>query len=322
MSAVTVSAVTVSAVTTQLPVVVGKPYKPRNVPPGDRIDNQYTCKNPECKDAKPHATKEDGTHTHWQPTQNGSGRLERKADGEIVYHAPWLRPHVPFRLSAAGKNPQPKPRVETAEKALVRMRKAAGALVDEDRLKAMTGKGCGPGWVIAATNGHFALLEPGEVKDSAQYAWLSDVSKHHKVVLCDNELGCALDRAAIMSNERSRAVVLFAEAGADKGYIYAADSDAGEMIESCGVGLSAELTKGFRVGLDWKYLEMVLGVWPLAMWWKGDESAVVFEAAGKDGKAAWRMVVMPMRVDKDGFKAAEKARREFEAEMYPEWGAE
>ncbi len=111
----------------QLPVVVGKPYKPRQ----SRVNERW-------EEVEPYR-------------RNGTGWLERKASGEIVYHTPWLKTIKPFEMKPL------KARVETSAKALVRLKKELVTANEHKRY--MTDDKHANGFKMTATNGHWALME-------------------------------------------------------------------------------------------------------------------------------------------------------------------
>lgn len=283
----------------QLPVIVGKPYKPaRNIKPyqvevtcakGEACKETCWCTDSrefgKCKHTHGDHARLDGTiHTHKRTIiapGNGSGWLERKASGEIIYHAPWLKSPTPFAQSIAAKQLNPKPRLETSAKALIRLRKDCLGHTDVR----YTGRAASGGYKIAATNGHWALLEPGAGTEPATH-YIGNLKGYHPVQLHDPELFNALERASLASPERSKSVTLMM-LDADHVAVYAQDPDFGEFMET--VGCKSEHAWAFNV--DWTYLEMPLGCWPLTLWFKDHNSAVVFEPADQ----AWRFVLMPMR---------------------------
>lgn len=210
--------------------------------------------------------------------------LERKTSGEIVYHTPWTKPHIPFRLTTAGRSLQPKPRIETSSKSFERMKRDCTKVMDEERCKQMTGRDCGDGYRMVATNGHWALIERG--KGTGVLMPISKGDKHTtKVILSDPEFYCALNRAEVMADERSRTVTLLGKG--ERAWLYSSHSDMGDFMEH----VPATTNKPWGVCLNLDYLRMTLGCWPLTMWFRDEENAVVFEPS--DG--AWRFVVMPFR---------------------------
>jgi hypothetical protein len=219
----------------------------------------------------------------------GSGWLERKANGALVYHAPWLRKPAPFTMT------EPKARVETEARALVRLKKEC---LTPDDLGGRGTRGLGKfhaqGYVMTSTNGHWALLEyrdMGTLPKSDEQAYLR-ISKDHKPVKLDNpELHNAIKRAKTMMDTRSRAIGLVSLSIGLVG-VHSSDSDAGEFTETVEEKIKGNLTsKLWGVTLDYNYLEPVLGCWPLTLWIKDDESALILEPVGK----SWRMVIMPLR---------------------------
>lgn len=267
-------------------LIINQPYKPpRRLKP---YQIQVECTDIECRSperGKPHNHIKTIT-----PSDGGSGRLERKANGEIIYHTPWTKPHVRFKDSVAGKCLTPKPRIETSTKAFERMKKECTAQVTENRTKALTGQDACKGYRIVATNGYWALIEQGK-GNGGKYDWLGNIDKYKASTLADPELWNILQCASIMSDERSCMVHVMSLA-ANTVTVYANHSDIGEYIGTAnGANGRTETTLAFTA--NWKYLEIVLGTWPLTVWFKDEESAVVFEPYDK----SWRFVLMPMPGD-------------------------
>ena len=310
----------------QLPLIKGKPYTPkRTIKPwfeeyectGIFEPAQYTtnardctrnctricfCKNqPSAQHTYTHGTCE--THTHSkriEPPRNGSGWLERKASGEIVYHTPWLKKSKPFRETWKSIA-EPKARIETPAKALSRMRKEC-VTPDDVKARGVLDKVTPQGYFIAATNGHWALMERWNSKGK-EYGCLDIAEKAHNTTVESSEFYNALQRAAVMANDRSRMVVLIAEN--DSITLYSADSDYGAFVET----IPAKVSKPWRAAVDWTYLEMALGVWPLTFWIKDEESALVLEPWSKE----YRFVLMPMHSELNrDVKAARQMNTEAE----------
>lgn len=253
----------------RLPIVTGQPRKIKGAVKYNAPDSTWNCNRSECKDGP-------GAHTHHQTVNNGSGWLERKASGEIVYHTPWLRKFKPFELKPL------KTRQETSQAALVRMRKECVSSVEWERqLEMHMGA---QGFVMTATDGHWALLEPGDVKTHKDF--LGVTPKHKRHVLHDPEFYLALARAAVMANERSKTVQFVADAVRQEIVLYAEDSDVGDMTET----VPAQLSTNWRIALNHEYLVMVLGSWPLTMYVRDEDSLIVFEAHDR----SWRFVIMPI----------------------------
>jgi hypothetical protein len=290
--------------TAQLPLIVGKPFVPKKVIKAyERLDREYKCKDvgcakAECREARATGQVPSGmpsmvTHTQQVGDKHGghgSGWLERKANGEIVYHTPWTKKHVPFRDTREAKNLTPKPRIETSEKALVRLRKECTKKMVEPRCISTVGRDCGDGYVLVATNGHWALLEPKAQNTGligiGTSSMFGDVSKSIPNKLYDPELYCAVERAAVMADERSKTVNVCGLV--DTIALYSSDSAVGDFVET----VDCQVTAAFSFACDHDYLLMVLGCWPLTMYYRDEESAVVFEPLDK----SWRFVLMPMRM--------------------------
>lgn len=317
-------------------VITGSPYKPpRNLKPyqlevectdGDACKISCWCNTAQYGQARhsmgDHVRLDGTAHKHTQtvqPASNSSGYLERKTSGEIIYHAPWTKAHVPFRETSAGRNLTNKPRIETSIKAFERMRKECTAQVTaskEERCTRMVGQSACMGYRIVATNGHWALIEPGQGKNEHASPYIGEIKGHKASTLQDAELWNVLQCAEIMSDERSRTVALMM-LEPNTVTVYAANSDVGEYIGTA----SGKTDTVWACSFDWKYLELVLGCWPLTVWVKDEESAAVFEPADK----SWRFVLMPMRGELDAVKKiVRKAQAEMQAvrerENAPVWG--
>ena len=257
-----------------------------------------------------------------EPPRNGSGWLERKANGELVYHTPWLKKSKPFRETKSIA--EPKARIETPTKALARMRKEC--VTPEYCLKRV-GKTCPDGFQLTATNGHWALLEPTGKGTVAKpdMANIGNLKGYHASFIDSPEFFLALNRAKVMASDTSRTVHLIGEKGMihlysshSLGLVFSGhacllvgipsgsgepkghrgNNDAGDFQQS----VKAVVTKPWKAAMDYTYLETALGVWPLTVWVKDDESAesaVIFEPASRE----WRFVVMPMRADWDTIPA-------------------
>ena len=258
--------------TTQLPLIVGQPFIPRrNIKPWFA---DLACTGEGCARSEP--------HTHWKQVkpdvENGSGWLERKASGEVVYHTPWTKLHKPFKMV------NPKARVETSVKALERLKKEF--LSDPGHAQYL-GRSDGKGYVMTATTGDWALMELGEGKGDL-IPFLAPSEGHGSTWIGDPEFHNAVKRASIMADERTNAIHLLAENGVIT--LSSTDPDVGNFSET----LPASVSKSWQASFNVDYLEPVLGVWPLRVWVKDGESPVMFEPA--DG--SWRFVIMPLREEK------------------------
>lgn len=257
----------------KLPTILGKPYKPpKTIQP---YDMDVTCDKDDCKSPlpKPH------THTkRINPGPDGTGRLERKASGEIVYHAPWTKKPKPFAMVDL------KPRIETPSKALARLKKECVTTIDAARGLNMCSS---DGYVTTATNGHWALMEPGVGAGSVNDKALGIHKKAHLTVIESPEFYLALQRAKTMVEERTNMVRLTGIQGHGV-TLHSSVADAGDFAED----VQAVVTKSFEIGFNLDYLNMAVGSWPLHIWIRDTESAVTFEPATRD----WRLVVMPMRL--------------------------
>ena len=279
----------------QLPVIAGQPYTPkRNVRPWSE---EVECENPaDCQEHcycsngptarhkyADHPRPHKHTLMHSSP-KNGSGWLERKSSGEVVYHAPWIKTYRPFKM------PELKSRIETPEKTLARLRKECTTPEADIR---HIGRHTESGYVMTATNGHWALLEHGigsADKKPITSTCLDITKDHHVSVIASPEFYLLVKRASLMAGP-SQLVTLFGDqdtqlitAYSDRLMMYSI-SEHGDFLET----LPAVITQSFRVALAWHYLEMPLGTWPISMWVKDENSPVVF-TTGK----SWRFVLMPM----------------------------
>ena len=257
--------------TTQLPLIVGQPFIPqRNIKPWF-VD--LACTGEGCARSEP--------HTHWKEVEpnvkNGSGWLERKASGEVIYHTPWTKRHKPFKMV------NPKARVETSAKALERLKKEF--LSDPNHARHL-GRSDGKGYVMTATIGHWALMEPGEGKGDLM-PFLAPSEGHGSTWIEDPEFHNAVKRASIMADKRTNAIRLLAENGVIT--LSSTDPDVGDFSET----LPASVSKAWQASFNVKYLEPILGAWPLTIWAKDEESPMMFEPSN----GSWRFVLMSMRVN-------------------------
>src|SRR5262245_50302735 len=283
---------------TQLPVITGKPFKPSLTIINKRWTREIPCngtqeyygeysrenKQRECTRtcyetcvgfSGPHPIHDCGReHTYSvdvEPNRrNGAGWLERKANGEVVYHTPWIKNRRPFAM------PDVRARQETAEKALARLKKEY--TMDADAARScveQVGRNVADGYYVVATNGHWALLEKGEGNNPAKGSeWLGATKGYFKIVLDNPELHNAIKRAKTMMNERSKAIGLIGLT--DTIGVYS-ECDAGEFTETVGENVYGSITmvRPWHTQLSYEYIEPLLGYWPMAMWFKDEKSAVV-----------------------------------------------
>lgn len=278
-------------------------FKPRKCRDHERVDLEYTCRDGSCEDAVK------GAHTHKQSAgPDGSGWLERKASGEIVYHTPWTRTPKKFSESVSAR--ALKPRIETPANALIRMRKACARSGME--IPGHAGRRIGKGWRVASMNGHWALIEPGIGKEP-HMDWMSTDKPGSEYIACkwsNPELWLAIQRAAVMSGA-SQAVRLVGDEGEVR--VYLRDRvdyyDQGEFMEV--VNMPGNRAR-WDIMLDWKYLDIALGCWPVTFKWKDDESMIELSTD------AWKFLIMPMR---DGV-SADQIEARFKAMDTPDPGWE
>jgi hypothetical protein len=179
--------------------------------------------------------------------------------------------------------PEVKARRETPEKAWTRLQREFETAETPDCVKAV-GMDAGDGYRIVATNGHWALCEMGKGQPGG---YIGDTSNHQRVILNNPELHLALKRAATCAGPRNHCVGLV---GLPEGIgVYSSDSEAefAEIVE--GPSFSGHFN------IDVKYLEPVLGVWPMALFVHKEnphEHAVMLEPADNP---QWRYIVMPLR---------------------------
>ena len=293
---------------TQLPVITGKPFTPKRNP------REYwtfqKCHKTDCTDTTPDHFHEELSSSKTDSLTNGSGWLERKASGELVYHTPWTRKPAPFRPQAL------KPRIETALKTLARLKKEC---VTPGCYETHIGKTCADGFVMTATNGHWAILEQAFAEGKPD-DWLGNTKGYHAAFLDNAELDLALKRAVMMADEKSRTVYMIGEmdtkTGKGKVWLHSMCSSPvrGEVSGDFTEPVPATVTKPFTAAVDWTYLEVVLGCWPLTLWVKDDKSQLIFEPAGRE----WRFVVMPMWAEWEKVqKNIESYKAEFQLEVRP-----
>jgi DNA polymerase III sliding clamp (beta) subunit (PCNA family) len=215
--------------------------------------------------------------------KRGSGYLERKSSGELVYHTPWLKKPAPFKLAAVKANQ------ETPEKAFARLLKAFKTDDTSKHCMSVIGADCGDGFKIAATNGHWAICEKGQGSSSTHS--VASAKDHKRVLLTNSELHNAVKRAETAADKRSHYVGLV---GLETGIgVYASTSDEVEFTEI----VDGPAGSDWHFGVNVEYLEPVLGVWPMALYVhkkEPDSYAIMLEPADNP---QWRFVLMPYRGD-------------------------
>ncbi len=216
------------------------------------------------------------------PNMPGSGWLERKANGEIIYHTPWIVKRKPFTMPAL------KPRVESAGKVLERLKKDIEKSIskldtlDMEKCRQRAGQAAAEGWRIVVTDGHRALLEPA---DAGQGAYPAGSTTDYSYAVIENmEFHLTVKRALVMAGKYN-AVQLACQSGV---LAVSSSDEEGGFDET----MDIMATGDWHIALNGTYLEPVLGVWPLSMWVKDSKSAVVFEP----DDSTWRYVVMPLQV--------------------------
>lgn len=262
-----------------LPTITGHPKTQHHSVKGYST-RQLPCINPTC-------TENTEPHSHDYLGGQGSGYLERKANGDIVYHTPWLTAakRKPFSM------PPLKARVDkdsskAFERIQGRVEKTAGT---QSYTKGQPAKGrtCTKGWELVTTDGERALIIPGDGTGEPM-ASIGDIKGYQRTTIADPEFQLAVKRAAVMAHPRTNTVMLTCKAGTLT--LESQDPDCGSFDETLSV---VGKSSAWRVALNVDFIEPLLGTWPLTVWVKDKDSAVVFEPQDK----SWRYVVMPMRAD-------------------------
>ncbi len=215
-------------------------------------------------------------------------------DGTITYDRPGLR--IPA-LSKPG--PEWKARKEKASSTARRFKKSiedANKKNDEiERMKRHYGKEHGNGWILTATDVHRALFERGSGEKAADDLNLTGFQRYKEAYCDDPEFHLAVKRALVMAPENTSQVKLIIENGTLSVRSRNKDPQCeGEFEQS----LPISHTDDVEVRFNGKYLEGILGFWPLRMIWngkkgKGGDDRWIFTAIGDEDE--YRFVIMPMR---------------------------
>ena len=297
----------------QLDKIVGQPKTMKHPTANSTWRSEYRlpCKRPGCITDDHNVETAENNHSHSHLSSPGSGKLERKANGDLVYHAPWQTAYAKTltRRTRTFKSPELKARVDKTSAAAIE-RIAADITTDDVRATGQNGRAACAGYEVRATDGHRALLIPGpgrSSKDEQPLAWLGSLERPKRTfsefeqdkesacyglaaVIDDKEFHLALQRAMVMLDgrkDRNHTVELFGRRPTGTLTVHSANSDIGTFDGD----VQVTLTESLWFAADLYYLEVVCGQWPLHVWFKDDESAIVFEPADK----SWRYVLMPIR---------------------------
>lgn len=228
-----------------------------------------------------------------------------------------------FRVSSKISMPKvprtnPKPRIDkVATDTAARLYSVIDAAItrkgfDRTRVDRVNGKLVGSGrFYVALTDEHRALLLPadGEKREISGFDCTEEAGGYVNSAVLDNpELYCALERALVASDDRRMNKVTL-EFGSVENCVRIAATD----LESCSfdeditLGAAAVIAKQetpegeepaaekpVKIGFNGKYLGAVLGSWPLRIFWKDTESAIVFAPADD----SFRYTLMPMRLER------------------------
>lgn len=257
-----------------LETIVGKPYTPkRNLKHGVPVMEVCESKYEGCVNQGEHSHE-----TQTNPPVNGTGWLERKASGDIVYHTPWMKAHKSFTMKPL------KARTEASAKSFDRMKKECAEQTKDNKHAAMTGRPCADGYKLVNTNGHWALLERGEGVGQPM-AFIGDLKGYRATFLDNPEFYLAIQRAAIAAALNQVQI----RASAERQEITITSKSEGCEFDET---LRATVTTNWTLAINCEYLTTALGSWPLTLWVKDTDSAVVLEPASRE----WRFVIMLMKI--------------------------
>lgn len=213
-------------------------------------------------------------------------------DGKVSYHNPelytgdWKPGSRPFKMS------EPKARVDygTREtfdriKTFVEKSDAKKSRKGYSNSAQYYGRTVLGDYHIAATNGHVCLLDRGEGTGEYCAIFDKDYRKGTNVCSIDNkEFHLAIKRAALMAPETSGKITL--EGLGNTLTISSQHPEFGSFEENLQINSSA----AWSVSLDWKYLEPILGTWPLIVRYIGPAHPLIFAEQYGD----WAYIVMPI----------------------------
>jgi hypothetical protein len=248
-----------------------------------------------------------GITNHEYLGRPGSGSLEQKADGTLIYHTPWVtaaKPR-PFKMD------QLKPRNEKPAKVFARLKAeiektAVAAGCDSQR---HIGHEYCRGWVIVATDGHRALLEKKTASNCTEEKPYASMKDYKVTMVSDPELQLTIKRALVAAPTSNLVMLECGEFGLvvksgtinenrigaiNEKDMRGAHKDGTDFVmfdERLETGIYGD---GFaEFGINGKYLESALGCWPVCISTKDPESAIAIEPESAD----WRLIVMPMRTN-------------------------
>lgn len=261
---------------------------------------------------------------HWPPDlwADLNARAAREAS-KTRRPAPLPKPFRPTRNH---------PRDEKPGKAYARLEGAILKLgKDEDRAHALIGKDCGNGMVLAATDGHVALIVPGQEKreENGNGRTIDLSQRSDEAIDLPEDFQLACKRVALLANDRSPAIHFTVDRvdGQVRLTLRAQSCEYGEASEWLPITshtlageasgsdrpllAAAEDFEPFTCCLGAEYLDLFCGVWPLRWYlrrpvtttrphaWDQSKLETVtndqyqaFQPAGCD----WRLVLMPMRI--------------------------
>ena len=256
-----------------LPIVKDKPFTPSR-----RVSSVYVAP---CR--KPSRNCPEGNHTHNFGSPNGSGWLERKASGYLVYHTPWTAKYRLYKPPS-----EPKPRIETADETLTRLRKVkADARYAEDAGTAAT-----DGMKVESTNGHWALCVPGDGNGKSCVFSEALKGSYQTCVIIDPEFHLILKRASITAGEFDQVSLQYADGELTVTSAESTPIGTGGYVLASFEETTSCLDPGeWKVVLDWRYLEPVFGSWPIRIKIKDDGTLVILEPLTQE----WQFVLATLR---------------------------
>jgi DNA polymerase III sliding clamp (beta) subunit (PCNA family) len=189
------------------------------------------------------------------------------------------RPSIPERSAAKVREALEK----DIEKAFV---------FDDHRTRHPVGKQVAPGFIMAATDGHRALMVRG---DGPKHADPFKAKRKHSVIV-EKDFGERLLEVGTCRDTQNE-WIHFDFTG---GRLTLSAEQSGDFEAS------AEVESAFHKGpdtvlvLNYNYVKAGLGVWPLKISWTDEDNYVVFQPAQANLSDAddWYQIIMPVRLTK------------------------
>lgn len=192
------------------------------------------------------------------------------------YNPPWQRECRAPKVSV-----MPKPRVESSEKTIARLKK-----IKDEHTERWLDRRSGD-FYLAATDGHRALLLPDDGKERKELTDDFGELPNSNIRLSEG-FYTILQRAIAIHTEAPWAVSLDIDFGSSTVRAEADDGDTyQESVLSIGV-----LTSTPTIGFNAKFLTAPLGVWPIYLHFTDAEHMVVMRPEDD----SWRYLLMPLKL--------------------------